>query len=96
MASLAVTSTPMDIVARLSLATGTQYCIQCSGDFEAEIHEDLTNALVAGTVRAAAGPRPMRLAPRSQTPLRYRVRADTPLWCWAPGLPAAVAVVRAP
>ena len=96
MASTSVTSTPMDIVAGLSLTVDTEHYIQCSGDFELELHEDKTNALTAMTVQAAAGPRPVRLAPRSQTPLRYKVRADTPLWCWAPGLPTAVAVVQAP
>lgn len=96
MASLAVTATPQDIVAGLSLTTDTVYYVQCSGDFEVELHEDGTNLLTAATVKAAAGPRPVRLAPRSQTPLRYQVRADAPVWVWAPGLPSAVAVVRAP
>ena len=86
----------MDIVSGLSLTVDTEYYIQCSGDFELELHEDTTNTLTADTVRAAASPRPLRLAPRSQTPLRYKVRADTPVWVWAPGLPTAVAVVQAP
>ena len=96
MASLNVTSAPVNIVAGLMLAVDSEYWIQCSGDFELELHEDSSNLLTAAKVRGAAGPRPVRLAPLSQTPLRYKVRANTPLWAWAPGLPTAVAVVQAP
>lgn len=96
MGSQAVTPTPKNIVAALSLAVDAEYYIQCSGDFEIALHEDRTNRLNAGSVEAAAGPRPFRLTPWSQRPLRYKVRADTPLWVWAPGLVSAVAVLQAP
>ena len=63
MSSHAVTSTPIDLVATASLAAGSTYSLQCSGDYEIELHQDDAGTLTADTVRGAAGPRPVRLLP---------------------------------
>lgn len=96
MASLSVTATPENLVSELPLTVDQEYHIQNSGYYTVELHEDATNALTADTVKAAAGTRPFVLEPRSQTPLRYKARADTPLWAWASGIPSFVAAVKAP
>ena len=99
MSSHAVTSTPIDLVATASLAASSTYSLQCSGDYEIEMHLDEAGALTADTVRGMAGPRPARLLPA--TPARhpgtaaFPVAAGEKLWVWAPGLPTTIAVVKA-
>ena len=89
MPSLAITATPKNLVGELSLTVDQEHHLQNSGYHTVELHEDPTNTLTADTVKAAAGTRSFALEPRSQTPLRYKVRADTLLWAWASGIPAS-------
>ena len=96
MASTAITTTPKDLVSALSLVIDQEYYLQNSGCYTVDLHEDRANSLTVDNVRTSAGERPFVLEPRSQTPLRYKVRADTPLWAWASGLPTAIAAVQAP
>ena len=98
MSSFALTNTPADLVATASLAAGSTYSLQCSGDHEIEIHQDDAGTLTADNARAAAGPRPVRLLPatRGRQPgsAAYIALAGEKLWAWAPGLPATIAVVK--
>ena len=96
MSSHRITSTPIDLVAVASLAAGSTYSLQCSGDFEVHVHLDETGALAANGVRAAAGPRPSRMLPATESRQpgsgTYIAVAGEKLWVWAPGLRSAIAV----
>ena len=98
MSSHAITSTPVDLVDTASLAAGSTYSLQCSGDYEIELHQDEAGTLTADTVRGMAGPRPIRLLPathaREPGSASYTGRAGERLWMWAPGLPGAIAIAK--
>ena len=98
MSSHTVTAAPIDLVATASLAAGSTYSLQCSGDYEIELHLDEGGALTADAVRGMAGPRPARLLPATNARHpgvgAYIGVAGDKLWAWAPGLPAAIAISK--